>query len=83
MFGSKYNLISESEELKVETCEVEGSKLLMLKTVDEVVGADPQQLFKLVTDVPLRVKWEAEFAKATKIVKLVEGTPEDLVRQLY
>merc|ERR1712166_668079 len=69
--SAQYTGMIQTELLECGVREDSESGLLIVRTVDTVVGASADQLFNLSHDTTLRNKWESEFLSRTKKVTKV------------
>lgn len=75
--SSQYAAMIDTELLECGVREDSESGLLIVRTVDTVVGASTKQLFNLTHDTALRNKWESELLSRTKKVTKVATAGED------
>jgi len=75
--SAQYTGMIQTELLECGVREDSESGLLIVRTVDTVVGASAEQLFNLTHDTTLRNKWESEFLSRTKKVTKVATAGED------
>eukprot|EP00658_Telonema_sp_P-2_P054786 TRINITY_DN43577_c0_g1_i2.p2 TRINITY_DN43577_c0_g1~~TRINITY_DN43577_c0_g1_i2.p2 ORF type:complete len:261 (+),score=71.97 TRINITY_DN43577_c0_g1_i2:120-902(+) len=68
-------IVSQPNQLQVQVREDEGTGLLILKTTDIVPGARASELFRILSDVKLRLRWETKFLGWAKQVEDLAETP--------